>query len=184
MENFILNNENVGTTPLPKLISIIEAKNWIGISFCLKINDSYFIANKKRLNKNGSISLRCKFFKNCIWTGKIFNISEYGPDSKEYFNPENWVVTPNLNAAVHSCSGSCLDEISQLQMRQFTKEKFKEGISDFKTIVGLSGVKTSFADYGAKMLGDVDRFQRVIQRKRKIGVIGEVGHYPEECKKN
>ena len=33
------------------------------------------------------------------------------------------------------------------------------------------------------MLGDVDRFQRVIQRKRKIGVIGEVGHYPEECKK-
>ena len=68
-------------------------------------------------------------------------------------------------------------------MRQFTKEKFKEGISDFKTIVGLSGVKTSFADYGAKMLGDVDRFQRVIQRKRKIGVIGEVGHYPEELKK-
>ena len=107
------------------------------------------------------------FLKNCSWTGKIFNISEYGPDSKEYFNPENWVVTPNLNAAVHSCSGSCMDEISQLQMRQFTKEKFKEGISDFKTIVGLSGVKTSFADYGAKMLG----------------VIGEVGHYPEEFKK-
>ena len=69
MENFILNNENfnttVGTTPLPKFISIIEAKNGLGISFCLKINDSYFIANKKRLNINGSISLRCEFFKKC-----------------------------------------------------------------------------------------------------------------------
>ena len=51
------------------------------------------------------------------------------------------------------------------------------------SILGLSGVKTTFADYGAKMLGDVDRFQRVIQRKRKIGSIGEVGQYPEEFKK-
>ena len=68
-------------------------------------------------------------------------------------------------------------------MRQFTKEKFEEGVSDIKSILGLSGVKTTFADYGAKMLGDVDRFQRVIQRKRKIGSIGEVGQYPEEFKK-
>jgi hypothetical protein len=100
-----------------------------------------------------------------------------------YFKPENWVLTPNFNASVHSCRGTCLDEISQLQMRQFTKEKFEEGVSDIKSILGLSGVKTTFADYGAKMLGDVDRFQRVIQRKRKIGSIGEVGQYPEEFKK-
>ena len=98
---------------------------------------------------------------------------------------EHWIVTPNSQAVIHSCQGTTKNEIAQRQMRQFTKEKFHDGISDLKTISNLSGIKNKFADYGAEIIGDADKFQRVIQRKRKLGAVGAVpgGEYPEEFKK-
>ena len=74
------------------------------------------------------------------------------------------MMAPNLKAINHNCPGTSLHEISHLQMRLFTKEKL-----DY---------------FSAKMLGDVDPYQRIIQRKRKFGAVGGVGEYPEELKKN
>ena len=72
-------------------------------------------------------------------------------------------MTSNLKAINHNCPGTSLHEISHLQMKLFTKEKFDDGVFDVKQIYNLSGVKNTFADFGAKMLGDVDPYQRIIQ---------------------
>ena len=132
MENFILSNHHLnnlnGTSQLPLLVDIIEGKRGIGMSICTKIKDANFFVRKKRQNKNGSITLRCRNHRNCRWTGKIFHTSNSTPDSPEYLKTEHWIVTSNLQAVAHSCQGTTKNEIAQKQMSQFTKEKFHEGI--------------------------------------------------------
>ena len=80
------------------------------------------------------------------------NLTGALPGSPEYLDVNNWLVIHN-STAFHSCQG-------------------------FSTIKNLSNVKNQFADYGAEMLGDVDRFQRIIQRTRKFG--GGNGVIPEQ----
>jgi hypothetical protein len=60
------------------------------------------------------------------------------------------------------------------------KKKIENGISDFNSIKKMTGIKENFADYGAQMLGDHNRYQRVIQRTRKFADGGAV---PEEFTK-
>ena len=52
-------------------------------------------------------------------------------------------------------------------MRDFVKNNYDEGITDLKIIKNISGIKQTFADHAAVLLGDDDNYQRIIQRKRK-----------------
>ena len=184
MQNFIL-EQNIadisGTNALPLLIDVLPGKNSNGISFGTKVGDMYYLCNRKKTNKNGTLALRCKEYRardsSCCWSGKIQNISEFAPDSPEYLQRENWVLIPHTSGQVHTCQGSSISEISKLQMMNFVKSKITEGLTDLKSIQQLSGIKRKFEDYGSEMLGDVDIYQRIIQKRRKIDNGGAV---PEE----
>ena len=108
------------------------------------------------------------------------NTSNLPADSEEYLNKENWIFLPNPGAQEHCCGGVTLSDISGLQMMSFVKNKLKTGITDLKQIKQMTGLKEKFADYGAQMLGDQNRYQRIIQRTRKFADGGAV---PEEYTK-
>ena len=108
------------------------------------------------------------------------NTSNLPADSEEYLNKENWIFLPNPGAQEHCCGGVTLSDISGLQMMSFVKNKLKTGITDLKQIKQMTGIKEKFPDYGAQMLGDQNRYQRIIQRTRKFADGGAV---PEEYTK-
>ena len=188
MDNFVVDQQSRtdinGSTNFPILIDVMKGKNGIGITFCLKIGPDYFLANKKRCTKDGTIFLRCKNYRtrlgSCGWSGKILNISNLNPNMPEYIEKEHWIFLIHPSAASHSCQGTTLEEISTLQMMCFVKNKISDGITDFKTIKQMSGIREKYADYGAQLLGDNNRYQRIIQRTRKFSIGGSV---PEEYTK-
>ena len=176
MENFIAKKTEIietttGTNALPLLVDILPGKGGRGYSIVTKIDSMYYSNLKNRMNKNNSCSTRCKNYRekdgNCSWSGKISNISEFSQDSPEFWKAENWIVVPNYNALLHTCSGTNFNQISSLQMRNFVKSKYDEGITDLKIIKNLSGLKNDFADHAAELIGDDGNYQRIIQRKRK-----------------
>ena len=76
-------------------------------------------------------------------------------------------MKPKHTAIEHTCCGTEINEIASLQMRDFVKNNYDEGITDLKIIKNISGIKQTFADHAAVLLGDDDNYQRIIQRKRK-----------------
>jgi hypothetical protein len=179
MENFIFEqnivNDISGRNSLPIFAGIMPGKNNMGISICTKINSMVYLNNKKRQNKNNVLALRCKNHKNgCGWTGKIVNISGCPAFSDDFFKTSNWLMAPNHGAQEQTCQGSSISEVTTLQMMNFVKKKVDDGITSYNTISELSGVKRKYGDYGAQLLGDVDRYQRIIQKKRKIDYGGAV----------
>ena len=188
MENFVLDQDNRnninGSNNLPILIDVLKGKNGNGVSFTSKIGASYYFGSKKRETKDGTIILRCKNYwtklGSCGWSGKVLNILTSNPNLPEYLKKENWIFLANPGAQLHSCQGASLEEISTLQMMTFVKNKISDGITDFKSINQMAGIKEKFADYGAQLLGDHNRYQRIIQRTRKFSDGGAV---PEEYTK-
>ena len=179
MENFILEesflNDISGTNALPIFAGILPGKNSKGISVSTKINSMFYLTFKKRENKNNITSLRCKNCNaGCGWTGKIINISGCLPTSEEYFKNSNWRMSPNYAAQEHTCHGTSVSEISTLQMMNFVKQKIDDGVTNLNSINQLAGIKRKYGDYGAQVLGDVDRYQRIIQKRRKIETGGAV----------
>ena len=121
------------------------------------------------------MAIRCKNRKSgCGWTGKIVNLSGCPVTSDEYFEKSNWIMAPNSSSQEHTCQGSSVSEVTTLQMMNFVKKKVDERITSLKSINELSGIKRKYGDYGAQLLGDVDRYQRIIQKKRKIDYGGAV----------
>ena len=179
MENFILEqrtlNDLSGTNSLPIFAGILPGKTNQGISICTEINIMYYLNHKKRLNKNNVMAIRCKNRKRgCGWTGKIVNLSGCPVTSDEYFEKSNWIMAPNSSSQEHTCQGSSVSEVTTRQMMNFVKKKVDERITSLKSINELSGIKRKYGDYGAQLLGDVDRYQRIIQKKRKIDYGGAV----------
>ena len=188
MENFVLEQDNKnainGSNNLPILIDVLIGKNGSGISFTFKIGPNYFFGNKKRETKDGTLNLRCKNYRirngSCGWSGKILNILTSDPKSDEYLKKENWILISNPSAQLQTCQEACVEEISTLQMMNFVKDKISDGITDFKSINQMTGIKEKYADYRAQLLGDHNRYQRIIQRTRKFSDGGAV---PEEYTK-
>ena len=81
-------------------------------------------------------------------------------------------MLPNYNSQEHTCQGSSISEISTLQMMNFVKQKINDGVTNLESIIQLARIKRKFGDFGAQVLGDVDRYQRIIQKRRKIGTGG------------
>ena len=179
MEDFILEqsslNDVSGSNSLPIFTGILPGKNSRGLSISTKISSTYYLTFKKRENKNNETSLRCKNVRSgCGWTGKVLNISGCLPTSDEYFQNSNWRMLPNYNSQEHTCQGSSISEISTLQMMNFVKQKINDGVTNLESINQLAGIKRKFGDFGAQVLGDVDRYQRIIQKRRKIETGGAV----------
>ena len=68
---------------------------------------------------------------------------------------------------MYTCNGTEVGAIAALQMRDFVKKSYDEGITNLKIIKKVAGVKQNFADHAAVLLGNDDNYQRVIQRERK-----------------
>ena len=88
------------------------------------------------VKRDGSLNIRCSHHRTgCQWTGRVLNKSGISADLPEFWlNQENWAMLPKFNAHIHTYAGISKEEICDLQLRNFTKEKLDDGHLSFKSI--------------------------------------------------
>ena len=108
---------------MPVLVDILRGKGGRGHSIVTKIDSMFYLNLKNKVNKYNSITIRCKNYRqkdgNCGWSVKLANISQFSADSPDFWKTENWTVIPNYNSLLHTCTGTDVNKISSLQMRDF-----------------------------------------------------------------
>ena len=175
MENFLgsnpeILNDETGSNELPKLVTVSNGKNR-GYNFVTKISTMFYKGVKSNtVKRDGSLNIRCSHHRTgCQWTGRVLNKSGISADLPEFWlNQENWAMLPKFNAHIHTCAGISKEEICDLQLRNFTKEKLDDGHLSFKSILSVSGLPNKLHDNLFNLIGDKNKYQRVCQRKRKI----------------
>ena len=181
MENFLgsnpeILNDETGSNELPKLVTVSNGKNR-GYNFVTKISTMFYKGVKSNtVKRDGSLNIRCSHHRTgCQWTGRVLNKSGISADLPEFWlNQENWAMLPKFNAHIHTCAGISKEEICDLQLRNFTKEKLDDGHLSFKSILSVSGLPNKLHDNLFNLIGDKNKYQRVGQRKRKRCTNGDI----------
>ena len=173
----LLNNES-GTNGVPLHIGWCQSGNGLGWKHFSKIQSMFYAGYCVRKGKK-FCTMRCKDYRDgCHWNGRMKPlVSEGHPD---YYNRENWIMLPTTG--IHTCQGIPESQITKLQFRNFVKDKLRDGISTYKEIETLSGLKANFAEERAKLVGDARTWRRCITES-KIKKDGGGGDITNDLKK-
>lgn len=76
-------------------------------------------------------TMLCKDYRDgCHWTGQIkLLVNERHLD---YYNRENWIMLRTTK--IHTCQGIPESQIKKLKIRNFIKDKLRDGITTYKEI--------------------------------------------------